>query len=430
MVVLSTIAGSSCVGSGCGTPEKQLKTDTSLAGRDRQNDCAAPKAAQTQKKCHLNGNLARRCFPRSGADYTIWDDELPGFGLRVRKSGGRGSWIVIVYRRGKRLRTTVGRCGTVSAGWARREARAALAEAALDGLPKSPLATATVSFADYAAEFTRDYARHWKASTAHRNAGVLRRELIPAFGSRPVGELQRTDISRWRDSYAGPREATFNRAVPVLSVMLQYAEQMSYRRKGSNPCRGIARYKRQLPERYLTPEEYRRLGRRLAEVDGNHRTEVAILRLLLFTGARVGEITGLEWPWIRPGRLMLPDSKTGPKIIHLNSQAEAVLAAAPRHADTELVFPHPRTRESYRLYYFWNVFRSSCAIPDVRIHDLRHSFASTAIAENVPLTVIGKLLGHTLPETTARYAHLADESVADAVQRVSGSLAGHLRLRS
>ena len=429
MVALFKIGGGSGVGSGCGTPIKQVITETSPAKPDLQNGGSAPGAEQTPKRCRLNGNLARRCFPRSTADYTIWDDELPGFGLRVRKSGGRGSWIVIVYRRGKRLRLTVGRCGTASAVWARREARAALAEAALDGLPKPPLATATVSFADYAAEFTRDYARHWKASTAHRNAGVLRRELIPAFGSRSVGELQRTDISRWRDSFAGPREATFNRAVPVLSVMLQYAEQLGYRRKGSNPCRGIARYKRQFPERYLTPEEYRRVGRRLAEVNGDHPTEVAILRLLLFTGARVGEITGLEWPWIRPGRLMLPDSKTGPKIIHLNSQAEAVLAAAPRHADTELVFPHPRTREAYRLYYFWNAFRRSCALPDVRIHDLRHSFASVAIAENVPLTVIGKLLGHALPETTARYAHLADETVADAVQRVSGSLAGHLGLR-
>lgn len=335
----------------------------------------------------------------------------------------------MVYRRGKRSRLTVGRCGTVSAEWARREARAALAEAALDGLPKPPLATGTVSFADYAAEFTRDYARHWKASTAHRNAGVLRRELIPAFGSRSVSELQRTDMSRWRDGFAGPREAPFNRAVPVLSVMLQYAEQLGYRRKGSNPCRGIARYKRRLPERYLSPEEYRRLGRRLAEVESKHETEVAILRLLLFTGARVGEITGLEWPSIRPGRLMLADSKTGPKIIHLNSQAEAVLAAMPRHPDTELVFPNPRTREAYRLYYFWDAFRRSCALPDVRIHDLRHSFASTAIAENIPLTVIGKLLGHELPETTARYAHLADETAANAVQRVSGSLAGHLGLR-
>jgi len=429
MTVLSKTDDSSGVGSGRGAPGKPVITGASPAKRDRKNGRRAPKAEQTQKRRRLNGNLARRCFPRSAADYTVWDNELPGFGLRVRKSGGRGSWIVIVYRRRKRLRLTLGRCGVVSADWARREARAALAEAALDGLPKPPLAVATVTLADYADEFTRDYARHWKASTAHRNAGVLRRELIPAFGSCPVGELQRTDISRWRDSFAGPREATFNRAVPVLSVMLQYAEQLGYRRKGSNPCRGVARYKRQLPERYLSPEEYRRLGRRMAEVEREHPTDVAILRLLLFTGARVGEITGLEWSWIRPGRLILPDSKTGPKIIHLNRPAEAVLAAVPRQADTELVFPSRHSRRAYSLNRFWYPFRRSCALPDVRLHDLRHSFASTAIAENVSLALIGKLLGHELPETTARYAHLADETVADAVQRVSGSLAGHLGLR-
>jgi integrase len=150
---------------------------------------------------------------------------------------------------------------------------------------------------------------------------------------------------------------------------------------------------------------------------------VQAIRLLIYTGARHGEVVGLRWEWVQRPRLMLPDSKTGAKIVYLNRQARAVLDAMPTKAEIGLVFPSLRGDKPIALSIPWLAIRQHAALPDVRLHDLRHSFASIAIADGISLVVIGKLLGHALAETTERYAHLADEAIADAAKRVSGSLA-------
>jgi integrase len=192
----------------------------------------------------------------------------------------------------------------------------------------------------------------------------------------------------------------------------------------------MPRFKREPMERYLLPLEYRRMAAVLREDEASYPVHVAIVRLLLFTGARVGEIRDLQWEWIKPPRLDLPDSKTGAKVIWLNSQALAVLAAQPRLDDCPFVFPNAKRTAPMKLDPWWPRFRRRCALPDVRVHDLRHSFASSAIMDNVPLATIGKLLGHLLPETTAKYAHLADDVIADAAKRISGSLASAIGLRA
>ncbi|MDD1449778.1 site-specific integrase [Sphingomonas sp. H160509] len=199
--------------------------------------------------------------------------------------------------------------------------------------------------------------------------------------------------------------------------------------RGSNPCRGLPRYRRAAKERYLSSVEYNRLGAALRAAAVRFPAEVAIVRLLLFTGARISEIRDLRWEWVRSPHLSLPDSKTGPRTIWLNSQALAVLADIPRREGCALVFPNSTGTKPLTIDPWWSGFRRSCSMPDLRLHDLRHSFASTAIMDNVPLVTIGKLLGHVLPETTAKYAHLADEVIGDAAQRISGSLAQALGLR-
>ena len=115
-----------------------------------------------------------------------------------------------------------------------------------------------------------------------------------------VDTIQRSDIIRWRDSCTGDKEARFNRALPVLAAMLKYAEQLGYIRKGSNPCRGTPRFKREAMERFLSPVEYRRLGLRLADAGPEYAAQVTIIRLLLYTGARMMEIGGLQWDWVQP----------------------------------------------------------------------------------------------------------------------------------
>lgn len=408
------------------TPEISATFPASSGMRD---GLMVPNRQRPGHRALLDGNFARRKHPVRASEYCIWDTELPGFGMRVHPTG-RYSWFVRLRHRGKHRRVTLGRTDELDAALARTQARRLLAEVALDGLPKRTVVKATPELADYVETYWSDISRYWKPSTAKRNLHAWRLDLAPAFGSVRVADIAPSDIIRWRDDCAGSDEAKFNRALPVLASLLKYAEQLHLRRKGSNPCRGTPRYRRQPSERYLTPLEYRRLGAALREAEGDRPTEVAIIRLLLYTGARVSEVRDLRWEWVRPPHLALPDSKTGAKTVWLNSQAIGILEAVPRREGCPFVFPNRAGTASVRVDNWWLAFRRTCAMPDLRIHDLRHSFASTAIMDNVPLATIGKLLGHLLPETTAKYAHLSDDVIADAAQRISGSLAQAMGLRA
>jgi integrase len=260
-----------------------------------------------------------------------------------------------------------------------------------------------------------------KPATRKRSHGAIFNELVTTFGSKPVDAVRRTDVLRWRAS-CGDRQGAFNRTIPVMSVMMSYAEQLGLRPRGSNPCKGTPRYKRQPVEHFLSAREFARLATSLTELEELYPREVLAIRLIIYTGARRGEIEGLRWECVQRPRLMLPDSKTGAKIVYLNALAQAVLDAISDHAEAGPVF------DGINLNRAWASIRNHAALPDVRIHDLRHSFASIAIADGVSLVVIGKLLGHALAETTERYAHLADEAISDAARRVSGSLARCLGL--
>ena len=371
-----------------------------------------------------NGNLLRRDGLAEGF---YWDDELPGFGLRVYRSGGK-RWIVQLRQRKATWRIILGDPAAMSAPDARRAARTILAQNALDGLPtRQPRAERNdPRFSTYVAEFWRDYSGHWKGSTQKRNRQAIDGSLVPYFGRRFIGTITRADVLAWKESLR-ERQGKFNRDLPVMAAMLGYAEQLGYRPKGSNPCRGIPRYRRQLPERYLTAKEFHRLGSVLTEFELMHPEAVAAIWMLIFTGARCSEIIGLQWEWIDAPYANLPDSKTGPKRLYLNRQAIRVLDAR-KGEGSGAVFPEAAVRRNL-LPKAWETIRRRAAIPDVRLHDLRHSFASVGIMDGISLARVGKLLGHALPETTARYAHLADTAIADAADRVSGSIAAALGLR-
>jgi integrase len=334
---------------------------------------------------------------------------------------------VKTVRRGRQVKINLGRVGKLTARQARGKARALLTELLADGVPEKPKAVVGQTFFDYAEAFWADYARHWKPATQRTNRALIDKVLAPTFGHLTINRISRADVQRWRDAMSA-RPGVFNRAVPVLAVMMTYAEPMGLRPRGSNPCKGIARYKRPAKERFLSPTEYRRLGQVLRAFEPAAPDMVALVRLLILTGARCGEIASLRWEDVHPPRLRLPDSKTGPKFVYLNSAAERILEARRADARTAWVFPAPGGAGPIGyLPAKWVPIRKAAALPDLRLHDLRHSFASVAIKEGVPLFMISRLLGHALPETTARYAHLDDGAVSDAAARVSGSLAAALR---
>ena len=261
----------------------------------------------------------------------------------------------------------------------------------------------------------RRQARRWKPSTQESNRHLLNRYILPFFGDLRLADIAPADVRRWFDSMSAT-PANANRALPALSVMMTQAELWKLRPQGSNPCRKIRRYPARPRERFLSLEELKRLGFVLDHADDTQAA--AAVRLLLFTGARSSEITGLKWDWIRGTRAVLPDSKTGPKTIQLPPPARAVLQSLPRAS--AYVFPHPTGSGPMRdLKYRWPKLRALAGLEDVRLHDCRHTYASHAVMSGLDLYTVGRLLGHADTASTERYAHLADEHVRKAAGRIS-----------
>ena len=256
------------------------------------------------------------------------------------------------------------------------------------------------------------------------NRIYLRRQILPAFSGQRIADVSRSDVRRWFASLRATPVAA-DRSMPILSLIFKEAELMDLRPEGFNPCRGIRRYRRKGRERFLSDEEFGRLAARLAAHEARWPLEVAALRLLMLTGCRKGEVLTLRWTDYREGHLFLRDSKTGPRTVWLSEAARHVLERIPR--TSAWVFParradRPRNRDW--LVPVWCRVRAEAGLPDFRIHDLRHAYATLALRRGESVLAIGKLLGHASPQTTLKYTHLADAMVREAAETVGAVLGG------
>lgn len=279
-----------------------------------------------------------------------------------------------------------------------------------------------LKFHSVAAEVFRRYGRAWKAGTVKVNRSYLKNQILPWFGERPIGGIAHEDVMHWFSSLR-TTPAAANRALPVLSVIMRQAEVYGYRPADSNPCLGIRRYRNPRRERFLTPREFRRLGKALTELEGSAPRPVAAVRLLLLTGCRQGEVRTLQWRDYREGHLFLRDSKTGPRTVWLSSPARHVLGRLPRRHPW--VFPAERRSGHMRsdaLHRCWRALSEIADLRDIRLHDLRHSYASIALNQGETLPTIARLLGHRDPATTLRYTHFADSSAHEAAEAVGNAL--------
>ena len=277
-------------------------------------------------------------------------------------------------------------------------------------------------FETVAEEVLRRYGRAWKPRTAKVNRAYLRNQILPWFRGRPIGEITRSEVHRWFAALQD-KPAAANRSLPIMSVILRQAEIYGYRPVDSNPCPGLRRYRERGRERFLSDDETRRLGAALAAHETVAPPAVAVVRLLLLTGCRQGEIRALRWADYREGNLFLRDSKTGPRTVWLSSVARSVLDGLPR--TTEWIFPAPTgggSMPTETLYRCWRVVRGAANLPDVRLHDLRHSYASFALRRGESVLTIGRLLGHRDPATTVKYTHIADPLVRASVEAVGAAL--------
>ena len=363
-----------------------------------------------------------------GTDTVYWDGELTGFGLRVRRSG-RKSYVVQTRIAGKLCWFTIGPHGPLNPDQARARALEILACAkrGIDPRDADARREAEPSMADLGRRFLEEYVPvHCKPSTREEYRRSVRLFVDPVIGELRVPEVQRKDIAAL---HHGLRDKPYqaNRTLGVLSKMFSLAEVWGWRPDGTNPCRHVKRYKEHKRERFLSPEETERLGQVLREAEEEMPSAVAAFRLLLLTGCRMSEIRDLRWEYVKDDCIELPDAKTGGRVVPLGPEARAVLSAIPRDEDNPWVIagrlPGSHLTDLQRP---WRRIRKQAGLEGVRIHDLRHSFASRALALGESLTMIGKLLGHTQVQTTARYAHLARDSIQTAAARITGSIGGNL----
>ena len=412
-------------------------------GRAAGTRVQAPRMAKLRGK-KISNRTVEALFAE-GRDAIYWDGELLGFGVRVYPSGAK-VYLVQVRRGGRSQRVTVGRHGVISAHQARQRAALMIArlKAGKDPAPSRAARAAErlATVADLAERFLREYvAPRCKPWTVTTYRGALDRWILPALGRLPVGAVTHGHIA---DLHYRLRKIPYraNQVIAILNRMFSLAEVWGLRHAGDHPCRSIRKYRERHRERFLSEEEFRRLGRVLEEIEaqvGDGRrgrlgaSVAAALRLLVLTGCRRNEILTLRWEEVDldAGELRLRDSKTGPRVVPLPAAAVSVLAALPRVPGNPWVIPGAKPGGHLsNLNDHWLRIRARAGLDDVRIHDLRHSFASRALALGESLPTIGRLLGHGQVTTTARYAHLARDAVKASASRVADSIAGDIRPRA
>lgn len=402
-------------------------------------------------------------------DVFLWDTELPGFGCKVTPKGGR-IYVLQYSQAGRDRRITIGRHGIdLTAEQARVEA---FRLRGLIAIGETPTGQATqraevITVAELGQRYLDEYAiPHKKPSGIAQDRRNLQNHVVPLMGKLRISAVERAEVARvMREVAAGKTakdektkhqgrrivrggEIVANRVHALLSKMFALAEDWRLRPEGSNPCRGVKRYTEHKVERFLSADELARLGAALTSEaahavpmspsegrrgwrppTGTRVASIAALRLLLLTGCRVGEVLSLRWENVNLERrlLLLSDSKTGAKPVFLSTAAAELIGTLPRMAGTEYVFPGDRPgKPIVSLRKSWKRVCKIAKIDALRLHDLRHSYASVGAADGLSLPVIGALLGHSQPATTARYAHLAASPLHEAADAIGARITAAL----
>lgn len=397
-------------------------------------------------------NLTKRTVDAAkpkAEDYLLWDDTIPGFGLRVYPTGRR--LYLIQYRTpaGRTRRLKIGPHGAITPEQARKRAKELLGQVHQGGDPaetkrRERRAGTVRELCDrYFAEATS----HKKETTLYTDRGRIKRHVLPLIGNRAVTSIRKADIQRLLVEIASGKTATdvktkkrgraivrggkgaATRTIGLLGAIFQFAVDQGL--IDHNPVRGVSRYADKRMQRFLSAEEISRLGHAIqtAALAGAHPSGILAIRLLLLTGLRRSEVMNLRWSevdWPRK-QLNLGDSKTGARIVHLGDTALDVLRAAREFDCGTFVFSGTDGERPYGgLPKLWDKIRQLAELDDVRLHDLRHTFASVSAEAGYSLLMISRLLGHGDTSSASRYAHLAENPVQSAANAVSSAIASAL----
>lgn len=342
---------------------------------------------------------------------TTWDDDVKGLHLRAF-AGSKSFYLYFRTKAGKERKPKLGDYGILTLADARRIARDMLRIVAegKDPLIEREKLKQAPTMQELWERYERDHLPSKKESSRRNDKGLWRLYLAPVLGEKKVSDVGSNDVYSIHKSLSG-KPATANRVVALASKMLSLAEVWQYRPVNSNPCGVVARNPENKRKRYMKGEEPARIAEELQKHVDDSPDSVAFIYLLILSGARKSEIANAKWAWLKGNVLELPDSKTGAKSVYLPPQAMAVIERLPRRRETIVGIADPKK--------FWGKVRTAAGCPDLRMHDLRHSFASAAIKAGLTLAQIGELLGHSSTQTTKRYAHLMEEVAHDSVSRTA-----------
>lgn len=368
----------------------------------------------------LTDRICARAKPEA-QEYALRDARQPGLTLRVQSCGAR-SWTFRSRENDKSVRHHLGSFPETSVKEARQIANALLADGA-----EAPKAPSTAPFFEaFQVEHEGRCGAFYKPQGLHTYQGYVRRELLPAFAGKRVDAITRQDVVRWFESYSASAPGGANRALGILGQMLGRAKAWGYMPEDwRNPVSGIKANRRRVVGTFLSDAQMARFGAVLDARIAAGCTASALLRFLTMTGCRVSEAIDLEWRDVLPDRLRLRDSKTGARDVVLGmatrrflKEHRAALDRRGRGARSP-VFPLVGGQRYEVVRSVWLSVRREAELPDtLRIHDLRHSFASHAIMSGETLFCTSRLLGHSRIQMTARYAHLADTALLAAAERI------------
>ncbi len=373
----------------------------------------------------LTNRAIARLRPRE-REFTVWDSRVAGLGVRVRPSGGK-SYVLLADAGGRSRRISLGPVSLNPVAEILRECHARRAEPGREANGaterRTPLFRDFVEGAWKEAHFCG-----YKSSTRRNARSLLNRQLLPAFGSKLLDRITPAQVERWFSRFSRTAPGNANRGLELFRQIMNFAIDRGLLE--TNPALAVKRNRSTPLTRFLSREEIARLHRVLdSQTRKSSREQADIIRLLLFTGCRRNEIIRLRWSEVDRDRLLLGDSKTGPRTVPLSAPARHILESRPR-AESPFVFPstldpsRPRDPE----LALWYRVRKEAGIEDVRLHDLRHTHASHAVMNGVPVPVVSRLLGHSNARMTLRYAHLGDQEIEHAAERVGQAIANIMGL--
>jgi integrase len=398
----------------------------------------------------LTKKLIDACNPQV-KEYFVWDAELPGYGLRVFPTGKK-SYMLQYRHLGRTRRIAIGLHGKFTPETARTRAKQLLGEIAHGGNPSADRNKMhkDITVKDLCDLYLKDGCKNKKASTLATDIGRIERHIKPLLGPLKVASVTNADIIRFvKDVSNGKTAATIKtkargvarvtggkgaaaRTLGLLGGIFSFAAKQEL--ITVNPVRGVERAKDRKLTRFLTVQEVQKLGKALeaATESGINPFGVAAIKLLLLTGCRRSEILSLRWTEIDWSNscLRLPDSKTGAKVVSIGAAVIEVLNGIERLQDNQFVLPAMRGKGHYvGMQKDWDTIRALAGIKDVRLHDLRRTFGSTAAIQGKSLFTIGQLLGHADPKTTLIYAHLTETVIKNAAENTSEELGKNLNAK-